>query len=125
MNDAILRRLERLERENDILRQRIERLSGARNSGIAPTHCQILQANADIDARDAAGSDFTVYYGPATLWDLAIDSLSSSGGSLTMKEVDRNVLLANPWGQDSTDGSFIIGTPYKSIYLPASEECEE
>jgi len=128
MDAALMRRVEQLERLVDTLRFELARQRQDIGGGLAPSQTQILQPIADVPARSASGSDYLIQYKRAKVWDLRVASLVATGGTLTMKQVTdgttpRYVLLGNTWSQQIDQNAFVLGVPYKGIYLNASEEC--
>ena len=126
--DDLTRRLLQAEREIQVLRDEIERLRANRSSGLMPSQVQVLQPIVDIDGRDPSGADFVVSYSRAKIWDIQVASVTDTGGTLGMKLVQadgtpRYALLLNTWTSIISEGSFVIGSPYKGMYLPISEEC--
>lgn len=126
--DDLTRRLLQAEREIQVLRDEIERLRANRSSGLMPSQTAILEIGTEIAGREEVDADeFTVSYGSAILWDIPVTTLSGSG-TLSMKKVlagatARYTKLINPWLGTLEAGAFILGAPYKSHYVPASEEC--
>ena len=130
MDAALMRRVEQLERLVDTLRFELARQRSDISSGLSPSQTQILQPIATVNARSASGSDYTISYGRAKVWDLRVAGIVATGGTLTMKQVTdgttpRYGLLANTWSQEIATNAFVLAAPYKGIYLPISEECGE
>ena len=124
-----MRRVEQLERMVDTLRFELARQRSDISSGLSPSQTQILQPIVDIAARDPSGSDYAITYQRARIWDLRVRNLTATGGGLTMKLVTdgttpRYALLANPWSEIISENAFVLGAPYKGVYLPVSEQCE-
>jgi hypothetical protein len=125
-----MRRVEQLERMVDTLRFELARQRSDISSGLSPSQTQILQPIDAVNPRNASGSNYTINYERAKIWDLEVRNLTATGGNLTMKVVTdgttpRYALLANTWSQEIAQDAFVLAAPYKGIYLPISEECGE
>jgi len=120
--------MEQMQREIDQLKLELARQKGSITGGLQPNQVQILQPIADVPARAASGSDWSMQYKRAKIWDLRVAALVATGGTLTAKLVTdgttpRYGLLVNPWTEIIAQDAYVLAAPYKGVYLPISEQC--
>lgn len=126
---AMQRQIDQLQRVVYEQQRIIDRITAKPRLSERVPRLQILQATSAISGRTevTAGEAYEVAHGTARVFDLLIRAGSGAYDMNVIKDssdVERTVELANIWAGDIAADAFLLGAPYGSVFVPASEECE-
>lgn len=130
MNSDSIRRIQQLERQVKELQAEVVRLRNQRQGQTGLIQPAIFKPTADINPRAVSGSNFNCPAEFVPMWDL--EPPTYSGASVVqcvMKAITdgsntRKGILVNIWSEVIASGSFVVGLPYKNVFLPVAEACE-
>lgn len=121
MASDAMQRIKQLERSVNTLARDLALLRNQRSSAVGAIEPVIVRLTANLAARAVSGSNYTITYASAQLWDIS----RITGSTATMKLVEdgsdptekRTVKVGNLWDHVIQNGDFVFAVPYKSNYL--------